>query len=165
MRNLALEKPPVREAKRIEREPAKHSNDGRPLIVIDPGHGGPDTGTIASSGEMEKAIVLEFAQALSEKLEKSGKYRVLMTRTDDRFVPLGERVRIARHEGAALFVSIHADALASRREAGRARRDRLHGVGHRLGPARPRSLPRTRTRPTRSRASICPPSPRRSPTS
>ena len=52
-----------------------------------------------------------------EKLEKSGKYRVAMTRTDDRFVPLGERVRMARSQGAALFVSIHADALAARREA------------------------------------------------
>jgi N-acetylmuramoyl-L-alanine amidase len=117
MRTLALENRPVREAKKPEREPGKRPNDGRPLIVIDPGHGGPDTGTVAASGEMEKAIVLEFAQTLSEKLEKSGKYRVLMTRTDDRFVPLGERVRFARHEGAALFVSIHADALAARGEA------------------------------------------------
>ena len=117
MRTLALESRPVREAKKPERDTSKRPNDGRPLIVIDPGHGGPDTGTVASSGEMEKAIVLEFAQALSEKLEKSGKYRVLMTRTDDRFVPLGERVRFARHEGAALFVSIHADALAARGEA------------------------------------------------
>lgn len=117
MRNLAVDKPPAREARRAERETQKRNNDGRPVIVIDPGHGGPDTGTIASGGEMEKAIVLEFAQALSEKLEKSGKYRVVMTRTDDRFVPLGERVKFARHEGAALFVSIHADALASRAEA------------------------------------------------
>src|SRR3954451_14484476 len=54
MRNLALESRPVREAKRTEREPEKRGNDGRPLIVIDPGHGGPDTGTIALSGEMEK---------------------------------------------------------------------------------------------------------------
>ena len=84
--------------------------------MIDPGHGGPDTGTVASSGEMEKTIVLEFAQALQGKLEKSGKYRVAMTRTDDRFVPLGERVRFARSQGAALFVSIHADALAARGE-------------------------------------------------
>jgi len=118
MRNLALEKPPVREAKRYEREaPPKRSDDARPLVVVDPGHGGPDTGTIAPSGAMEKEIVLEFAQALSDKLEKSGKYRVLMTRTDDRFVPLSERVRFARHEGAALFVSIHADALAARSES------------------------------------------------
>ena len=116
MRNLALAAKPRRAPETNPAEVAKHPNDGRPLIVIDPGHGGPDTGTIASSGEMEKAIVLEFAQALSEKLQKSGKYRVTMTRDDDRFVPLGERVRIARAQGAALLVSIHADALASRRE-------------------------------------------------
>ena len=117
MRNLALESRPVREAKRTEREPVKRGNDSRPLVVIDPGHGGPDTGTIAASGEMEKTLVLEFAQALQGKLEKGGKYRVLMTRTDDRFVPLGERVRLARAEGASLFVSIHADALTARGEA------------------------------------------------
>jgi N-acetylmuramoyl-L-alanine amidase len=116
LRNLAVESRPAREARRTEREPAKRSNDGRPLIVLDPGHGGPDTGTIAHSGEMEKAIVLEFAQALRERLEKTGKYRVLMTRSDDTFVPLRDRVRFARHEGAALFVSIHADALAARGE-------------------------------------------------
>lgn len=118
MRNLALETRPRRapETRPAEREIAKRHNDGRPLIVIDPGHGGPDTGTVASSGEMEKTIVLEFAQALHDKLEKSGKYRVAMTRTDDRFVALGERVRMARKEGAALFVSIHADALAARSE-------------------------------------------------
>jgi N-acetylmuramoyl-L-alanine amidase len=118
MRNLALDARPRRapETKPAEREVVKRSNDGRPLIVIDPGHGGPDTGTVASSGEMEKVIVLEFAQALHDKLEKSGKYRVAMTRTDDRFVALGERVRMARKEGAALFVSIHADALAARGE-------------------------------------------------
>jgi N-acetylmuramoyl-L-alanine amidase len=117
MRNLALEARPRRAPETRPAEIAKKPNDGRPLIVIDPGHGGPDTGTVAASGEMEKAIVLEFAQALSEKLEKSGKYRIAMTRTDDRFVALGDRVRMARAQGAALFVSIHADALASRREA------------------------------------------------
>ena len=117
MRNLALATKPRRTPETKPAEVAKRPNDGRPLIVIDPGHGGPDTGTIAASGEMEKTIVLEFAQMLSEKLEKTGKYRVAMTRDDDRFVPLGERVRMARGQGAALFVSIHADALASRHEA------------------------------------------------
>jgi N-acetylmuramoyl-L-alanine amidase len=117
MRNLALEAKPRRapEAKPVE-QAKRNNNDDRPLIVIDPGHGGPDTGTVAASGEMEKTIVLEFAQALTEKLEKSGKYRVAMTRTDDRFIALGERVRMARQQGAALFVSIHADALAARGE-------------------------------------------------
>jgi N-acetylmuramoyl-L-alanine amidase len=87
------------------------SSDPRPLIVLDPGHGGIDTGTRAPNGECEKDIVLDFANRLRERIEKSGKYRVLMTRTDDTFVPLADRVRIARQAGAALFVSIHADFL------------------------------------------------------
>jgi N-acetylmuramoyl-L-alanine amidase len=86
--------------------------DHRPIIVIDPGHGGIDNGTKASSGEMEKSIVFEFAVLLRDKLEKTGKYRVAMTRTDDTFVALGDRVNIARARHAALFISIHADALA-----------------------------------------------------
>jgi N-acetylmuramoyl-L-alanine amidase len=84
--------------------------DSRPVIVIDPGHGGIDNGT-QSSGESEKNLVLEFALALRDRIEKSGKYRVVLTRTDDTFIPLADRVRIARNQSAALFVSIHADAL------------------------------------------------------
>jgi len=83
----------------------------RPLVVLDPGHGGIDTGSRAPSGELEKDIVLDFAQRWRDRIEKSGKYRVLMTRTDDTYIPLGERVRVARNGGAALFVSIHADSL------------------------------------------------------
>jgi len=86
--------------------------DKRPVIVIDPGHGGVDNGTQAGGGDiMEKNLVLGFGLALRDKIEKSGKYRVVMTRTDDTFIPLGERVKIARNESASLFVSIHADAL------------------------------------------------------
>jgi len=87
------------------------SADPRPLVVLDPGHGGIDTGTKASSGELEKDIVLDFAKRLRGQIEKSAKYRVLLTRTDDVFIPLEERVHIARNAGAALFVSIHADWL------------------------------------------------------
>jgi N-acetylmuramoyl-L-alanine amidase len=90
------------------------SGDPRPLVVLDPGHGGIDNGTQAPSGELEKDIVLDFAQRLKERVEKTGKYRVLMTRTDDTFVPLADRVHIARNAGAALFVSIHADSLPHR---------------------------------------------------
>ena len=86
--------------------------DKRPVIVIDPGHGGVDNGTQAGGGDiMEKNLVLGFGLALRDKIEKSGKYRVVMTRTDDTFIPLDERVKIARNESASLFVSIHADAL------------------------------------------------------
>lgn len=88
--------------------------DPRPVIVIDPGHGGVDNGTQAASGESEKTLVLDFAKALRDRIEQGGKFRVVMTRDDDTFVPLGERVKIARANTAALFVSIHADALPKR---------------------------------------------------
>ena len=84
--------------------------DSRPVVVIDPGHGGIDNGTHTST-ENEKNLILGFGLALRERLEKSGKYRVVMTRTDDTFIPLDDRVKIARNQSAALFVSIHADAL------------------------------------------------------
>jgi N-acetylmuramoyl-L-alanine amidase len=87
--------------------------DLRPVVVIDPGHGGLDNGTQAGS-EAEKNLVLGFGLALRDRIEKSGKYRVVMTRTDDTFIPLADRVKIARTASAALFISIHADALPRR---------------------------------------------------
>jgi N-acetylmuramoyl-L-alanine amidase len=93
-------------------KPAPGPPDKRPVVVIDPGHGGVDNGTQAGGGDiMEKNLVLGFGLALRDRIEKSGKYRVVMTRTDDTFIPLGDRVKMARNESAALFVSIHADAL------------------------------------------------------
>jgi N-acetylmuramoyl-L-alanine amidase len=88
--------------------------DTRPVVVIDPGHGGIDNGTQAASGETEKAIVLAFGLALRDRIAESGKYRVVLTRDDDTFIPLGDRVKIARAQNASLFVSIHADALPRR---------------------------------------------------
>jgi N-acetylmuramoyl-L-alanine amidase len=87
--------------------------DLRPVIIIDPGHGGIDNGT-ASGNEYEKNLVLGFGLALRDRIEKAGKYRIVMTRTDDTFIPLDDRVKIARTQSAALFVSIHADALPRR---------------------------------------------------
>lgn len=89
----------------------KAAGDPRPLIVLDPGHGGIDNGAKAASGEFEKAVVLQFALVLRARLEANGKYRLAMTRSDDTFIPLTERVRFARSQGAQLFVSIHADAI------------------------------------------------------
>lgn len=89
------------------------SADSRPVVVIDPGHGGLDNGTQAG-GTSEKELVLGFGLALRDRIEKSGKYRVVMTRTDDTFIPLADRVKVARNQSAALFVSIHADALPRR---------------------------------------------------
>ena len=111
MRTVALENR-APETRKLEAHPEqKPGGDPRPLVVIDPGHGGIDNGTKAASGELEKTIVLEFSLLLRDKIEKTGKYRVVMTRTDDTFVALGDRVQFARSRQAALFISIHADAL------------------------------------------------------
>ena len=90
---------------------AASDNDPRPLIVIDPGHGGIDSGTKGLGGEDEKDIVLAFGLKLRDTLTATGKYRVAMTRSDDTFIPLQERVQFARKRKASLFISIHADLL------------------------------------------------------
>jgi N-acetylmuramoyl-L-alanine amidase len=88
-------------------EPASHM----PIIVLDPGHGGIDRGAMAR-GVVEKDIVFEFAKAVAVKLEATGHFKIVMTRDEDSFVPLSERVRIGRDRNASLFVSIHADTLS-----------------------------------------------------
>lgn len=81
----------------------------RPLVVIDPGHGGFDPG--AGQGDLkEKAVALKVALALRDKLLASGGLRVALTRDTDRFIALGDRPDIARRLNADLFVSIHADS-------------------------------------------------------
>ena len=89
-----------------------HSTE-TPVVMIDPGHGGVDQGAVAQNGIEEKTIVLAFARALREKIEAGGRLRVVLTRDDDVFLPLDERVALARRANAALFVSIHADTLAA----------------------------------------------------
>jgi N-acetylmuramoyl-L-alanine amidase len=80
--------------------------------MLDPGHGGKDPGAIGVSGTYEKQVALAAAFELKRQLEAGGRYRVALTRTRDVFVPLDERVGKAQAHGAALFVSMHADALS-----------------------------------------------------
>jgi N-acetylmuramoyl-L-alanine amidase len=77
--------------------------------VIDPGHGGVDPGTSSVSGVTEKEVVLKFAERLKQKLAATGRYEIHLTRQDDTFWPLKERVAFAQKKGAGLFLSIHAD--------------------------------------------------------
>lgn len=114
LRTIALANKPQRTVSRSSEPPAKTTGDLRPLIVLDPGHGGIDTGTKGLNGENEKDIVLAFAQSLRDKLLAGQKYRVILTRDDDTFIPLNERVRFARQQGASLFISLHADSLPKR---------------------------------------------------
>jgi len=85
---------------------------GRPLVMLDPGHGGIDTGALGPDGIEEKKITLAFAAALAAKLTADGRIKVAMTRTTDVFLPLLERVRLAQAAGASLLLSIHADRIS-----------------------------------------------------
>ena len=80
----------------------------KPIIVLDPGHGGMDSGA-SKHGTVEKDVVLSFAHVLRERLEKSGRYKVLMTRDKDFFVELDERLAFGERANANLFIAIHAD--------------------------------------------------------
>jgi N-acetylmuramoyl-L-alanine amidase len=84
----------------------------KPLVMLDPGHGGKDPGAIGVSGTYEKHVSLASALELKHLLEAGGHYRVALTRARDVFVPLDDRVAKAQAQGATLFVSMHADALA-----------------------------------------------------
>ncbi len=83
----------------------------KPLIIIDPGHGGIDPGAIGTDNLREKDIVLKIAKELKKQLEASGQYNVKMTREDDKFIKLADRVKFARKHSGDLFVSIHADSM------------------------------------------------------
>lgn len=85
----------------------------RPLIVIDPGHGGHDPGA-SGAGLREKALALTLARSLRDELLRNGGVRVALTRDDDRFLVLEERAEIARQLGADLFLSIHADSAGEK---------------------------------------------------
>ncbi len=89
-----------------------------PLVVIDAGHGGADSGAVGPAGTMEKTVTLATAQELGRQLRAGGRYRVVFTRDSDVFVPLPARVKVALTNQAALMVSIHADASTDRRARG-----------------------------------------------
>lgn len=89
---------------------------GLPVVVIDPGHGGIDSGAVSRSGVLEKSVVLQFSLEFAESLRATGLYDVHLTRDDDVFIPLAGRVRFAQSLSADLFISVHADSLVRHRE-------------------------------------------------
>lgn len=84
---------------------------GKMVVVLDPGHGGIDDGAIGPGGAKEKDLVLKFALDVRKALERTGKFDVLMTRDDDTFIALNDRVTFARSKNAQLMVSFHADTV------------------------------------------------------
>lgn len=97
----------------IAPRPPKRS-DQRRVIVLDPGHGGVDPGTVGVTGSYEKHITLAVARAAKRVLEASGRYRVVLTRTRDVYVRLRDRFEIAHKNKAEMFLSLHADSIGSR---------------------------------------------------
>jgi N-acetylmuramoyl-L-alanine amidase len=93
---------------RLEVTPGRDAR--RRTVIVDAGHGGRDPGAIGVNGAREKDVVLDAALKLREALESRGRYQVALTRRDDTFVPLEERVNFARAQNADLFISLHADS-------------------------------------------------------
>lgn len=84
------------------------------VVVLDPGHGGPDPGAISVSGFREKDLTLQVAKAVERVLEATGRYNVLLTRNEDVYIPLRKRYQIAEEADAELFISLHADSNRDR---------------------------------------------------
>ena len=84
----------------------------RPVIVLDPGHGGVDSGARGLHGAQEKTLVFDFCAELKRQLDATKRYAIVMTRDGDQYVDLDDRVAIARKANASLFISVHADALS-----------------------------------------------------
>jgi N-acetylmuramoyl-L-alanine amidase len=120
LRTTAAHVPPARLKQHAATAKVRPGNNaaGRPLIVIDPGHGGRDPGAIGTTGTPEKTITLAAAQELRRLLEETGRYRVALTRVGDRTVSLAQRLAFARSHDADLLIAIHADASHNRHARG-----------------------------------------------
>ncbi len=103
---LGLVQPPL--PKPAQKPATRAAKSFKPVIVLDPGHGGMDSGA-NRNGAIEKEVVLAFSLVLRERLLATGRYTVLMTRDNDTFIPLDERRDFAERNNAALFMAIHAD--------------------------------------------------------
>lgn len=90
---------------------------GKPVIMIDPGHGGIDAGAISTSNLFEKDVVLAVAKELGRQLAAAGRYDVRMTRASDVFISLDQRLNLSMTHGVDLFISLHADSLAEQNVA------------------------------------------------
>lgn len=106
------ENAPLRASSR-HAKPAPPQKNGKRIVMIDPGHGGIDSGAVGSEGSEEKHVVLEIASTVRQLLQDHPNIEVRLTRDSDHFIPLYQRVEIAHQHGANLFMSIHADGFTS----------------------------------------------------
>jgi len=112
-------RPDLEEKEKAERKGSQELKAKKTrIVVIDPGHGGEDPGAIGSNKTREKDVVLAVARRLQKALDETGEFKAFLTRRGDYYVSLYDRVRIAMEYGADLFVSLHANANASRNVRG-----------------------------------------------
>lgn len=108
-RDPVLSDPPLAPPRSVATPTPPPETDQRPLVIIDPGHGGVDPGARSLSGVYEKHIALDYALELRSQLEATGRYRVAMTRDRDIFIRLRDRVAMAQSLGGDIFISLHAN--------------------------------------------------------
>ena len=113
----ALAREPALKTSNGHSQPAAKKTGGKRIVVLDPGHGGVDTGAIGPNGSQEKHVVLAIAKNVRTILRSHG-IDARLTRGDDTFIPLYDRVEIAHKHGADLFMSIHADGFTNPSAAG-----------------------------------------------
>lgn len=126
----------------IRHQAEQGRRQGRSVIVLDPGHGGVDPGAIGVNGVHEKAVALAVALRLRQRLEATGRYRVVMTRSTDKFLPLRKRIEVARDADADLFISLHADSVLR----GRARGSSVYTLSETASDAEAAALARSENR-------------------
>lgn len=119
-----------------EPAPAQTGKSSKPVILIDPGHGGIDGGAVGLSSTIEKNVVLAAAKELQKALTALGRYEVRMTRSTDVFVSLDRRLKISREVGADLFISLHADTLAEKEVAQSIRGATIYTLSERASDSR-----------------------------
>jgi N-acetylmuramoyl-L-alanine amidase len=110
---ISVSRPMIYSAPKQDTSPPVRVNNGKPMVIIDPGHGGRDPGAIGVGNLKEVDVILPIGKRVAEILEKQG-IAVKLTRSSDNFVGLDERVQMSRDSGATLFVSIHANSIDGR---------------------------------------------------
>ena len=118
----------------------KPNGHSKPVIVIDPGHGGIDPGAVGAGAMPEKAIVLAVAQQLKAVLAQTGRYDIRMTRSSDVFISLDRRLKISTDSGADLFISLHADSIEEKAVAENIRGATIYTLSERASDEQARMM-------------------------
>ena len=121
----------IRGGSRLSEQPDVKGQSSKPVIVIDPGHGGIDPGAVVNKVYLEKAIVLAVGRRVAKRLRKTGRFRVVLTRDADSFVSLDDRVERTRQDKGDLFISLHADSIDSAAQALRTQGAAVYILSHR----------------------------------